>query len=71
MTQRVEIRDHDANSVLDIVQQLRTQGLRQGQDFDFAFHQSRWDPMIGDVPAFAVFEFYTEKYATLFAIKYL
>ena len=71
MTQQVQLRDRDANEVLAIVQELRAQGLRQGQDFDFAFHQSRWDPIIGDVPRLAVFEFYTEKYATLFAIKYL
>jgi len=55
---------------MDIVRELRQQGLVQSKDFDFAYYQSRWDEMIGEIPTSAVFSFYTEKYATLFAIKY-
>jgi hypothetical protein len=55
---------------MDIVRALRADGLVQGHDFDFAFHQSRWDDMIGEIPKETVFTFYTEKYATLFALKY-
>jgi hypothetical protein len=43
----------------------------QGVHFDFAYNQSRWDPMIGDVKGFTHFTFYEEKYSTLFALKYL
>jgi hypothetical protein len=43
----------------------------QGVHFDFAYNQSRWDPMIGDVKGFTNFTFYQEKYSTLFALKYL
>ena len=57
--------------ILDIVKELRASGLMQGKDFDFAFHQSRWDEMIGEVPKQTVFTFYKEKYSTLFALKYL
>lgn len=59
------------NDILDIVRELRISGLVQGQDFDFAFHQSRWDEMIGEIPKKTVFTFYKEKHSTLFALKYL
>jgi hypothetical protein len=55
---------------MDLVRELRLQGLVQGIDFDFAFHQSQWDDMIGEIPKQTVFTFYTERYATLFALKY-
>lgn len=55
---------------MDIVRELRESGLVQGKDFDFAYHQSRWDEMIGEIPSDTIFHFYTEKYATFFALKY-
>jgi hypothetical protein len=70
MTVTVTVRNRDANETMDIVSKLRAEGLVQGQDFDFAYNQSRWDGMIGDVPSKTVFTFYTEKYASLFALKY-
>ena len=66
----VTLKNIDPNRVMDIVRELRQQGLVQSKDFDFAYYQSRWDEMIGEIPTSAVFSFYTEKYATLFAIKY-
>jgi hypothetical protein len=66
----VKLKDVDPNRVMDIVRELRQQGLVQSKDFDFAYYQSRWDEMIGEIPTSAVFSFYTEKYATMFAIKY-
>ncbi len=66
----VVIENKHAVEVLGMVHDLRTQGLEQGKDFDFAFHQSRWDEMIGEIPRQTVFTFYTEKYATLFTLKY-
>lgn len=70
MSRQVIIVDKSPNDIMDIVRALRTDGLVQGHDFDFAFHQSRWDDMIGEIPKETVFTFYTEKYATLFALKY-
>ena len=69
----VVVNNKSANDVMDIVHALRAQGLIQGQDFDFAFHQAvytadSWTPV---TPKQTVFTFYTEKYATLFALKYL
>ena len=67
----ITIEDRDPNKILDIVKELRASGLVQGVHFDFAYNQSRWDPMIGDVKGFTNFTFYEEKYSTLFALKYL
>lgn len=58
------------DEVLSIVKELKAHGLTQGKDFDFAFNQSRWDDMIGEIPKQTIFTFYTERYATLFALKY-
>ncbi len=70
MPTQVVIPNKSAGDIMDIVRNLRADGLVQGKDFDFAFHQSRWDDMIGEIPKESVFTFYTEKYATLFALKY-
>ena len=66
----IKILDKDPNEVIEIVKAMRTNGMIQGKDFDFAFYQSRWDPMIGDVKGFTDFIFYKEKLATLFALRY-
>jgi len=60
----------DANLVMDKVRELRTAKLVQGIDFDFAFYQSKWDDMIGEIPKNAIFTFYTDKYATFYALKW-
>jgi hypothetical protein len=70
MTVTVTIRDRDANEIMDIVKKLRADGLVQGQDFDFSFHRKHWDPMTGDMAGTTRFIFYTEKYASMFALKY-
>ncbi len=60
------------NEVLDLVHELRSQGLVQGSDFDFAYHQAKYDPITGHhvEDKYAVFKFHTEKYASLFALRY-
>lgn len=57
---------------MEIVRELREQGLVQGHDFDFAYHQAQYNNDGWDAvePKCAIFSFHTEKYATLFAIKY-
>ena len=67
----VVVENRGVSDVLDIVKELKTSGLIQGVHFDFAYNQSRWDPMIGDVKGFTNFTFYEEKYSTLFALKYI
>jgi hypothetical protein len=66
----VRILHRGADQVMEIVRELRTRGLVQGVDFDFAYNQSRWDEMIGEVPTHTLFSFYKESEATLFALKY-
>lgn len=66
----VTLRNTDVNRIMEIVRELRSTGLVQGKDFDFSYHQSRWDEMIGEIPTTTIFTFYTEKYASLFALKY-
>jgi len=67
----IVIENKNVNEILDMVKELRDKGLIQGVHFDFAYNQSRWDTMIGDVKGFTNFTFYEEKYSTLFALKYL
>ena len=71
MAVSVTIEGRDPTAILGIVAELRSSGLVQGVHFDFAYNQSRWDPMIGDVKGFTNFTFYEEKYSTLFALKYI
>jgi hypothetical protein len=63
----------NANIVMERVRELRTAKLVQGIDFDFAYHQASWDvndPNTGVTPKNAVFTFYTDKYATFYALKW-
>jgi len=65
----VEIPDKSASEVMDIVRELREQGIEQGKDFDFAYHPSKWETF-DHVQSKVVFTFHTEKYATLFALRW-
>ena len=70
---KITIKQRSPDVVMEIVRQLRASGVVQGKHFDFAYHQSKWDAMIGEIPNHTVFTFYTEKYAkyaTLIALKY-
>jgi hypothetical protein len=69
---KVIVKDKDPNEILSIVHDLRSQGLVQGTDFDFAYNKAEYDNF-GYEPAVerhTVFSFHTEKYATLFALRY-
>lgn len=70
MAIEVTVRNRNPSEVMDIVKEIRSQGYVQGIDFDFAYHHSTWDDMIGEIPRYTVFTFYVEKYATLFTLKY-
>jgi hypothetical protein len=69
---KVIVKDKTANDVLDIVRELRAQGLVQGTDFDFAYNKTQYDNFSYEpaVKQHTVFSFHTEKYATLFALRY-
>ena len=57
---------------MEIVQEIKQQGMIQGKDFDFSYHPSKYhaDHDIYTTTAIANFIFYTEKYATFFVLKY-
>ena len=73
MTAKVEIPYLKPDQVMDIVRELRKQGLVQGKDFDFAFHQAEYDLFSHEppTPRYTVFTFYNDKHASFFALKYL
>lgn len=67
----VIVKDRRPNEILEIVADLRQQGLVQGRDFDFAYQAEEWDGFTGKIKErLTVFSFHTEKYATLFSLKY-
>jgi len=67
----VTVTGKEPSEVLEIVHQLRREGMVQGQDFDFAFKQSQWDGMIGEIPKHADFMFYNEQLASWFSLKWI
>ena len=72
MALTVTVIDKDPTEIMEIVRELRGQGMVQGRDFDFAYHQARYD--VGSYDGVenrkTIFTFHTEKYATLFTLKY-
>ena len=45
----IEIKiDRKLDKIIEIVYNLRKDGLIQGVDFDFAYNQSKWDEMNND-----------------------
>jgi hypothetical protein len=66
-------RDINAGKVLEIVAELRSQGLHQGMEFDFAYYQAQHDPINGHLvkEPHAIFTFYDSgEYALIFKLKY-
>lgn len=56
---------------MDIIRELRRQGMVQGTDFDFTHVRSTEYIMAkAPMPKHTIFAFYTDKYATFFALKY-
>lgn len=70
MIMTVTITNRNAIDALNLVYELKNKGYVQGVDFDFAFHQSRWDDMIGEIPKQTKFTFYKEELATWFSLTY-
>ncbi len=67
---QITVHVDSAQRVLEMVHELRQQGLAQGHDFDFAYQSHLWESIANPEEKSAIFTFYTEKYATLFALKY-
>jgi len=67
----VRIYDLRAARVLEIVQELRDSGLKQGEQFDFAYTPPYTDDWTKTVLSMAEFTFYQPALATMFTLKYL
>lgn len=69
----VKIERRPVAEIMDIVRELREQGLIQGTHFDFAYNKPTYDPITGHFveDRYTLFTFYEDKYATLFALKYV
>jgi hypothetical protein len=74
LAEEVIINDLGTSDVSRIVHELKEQGLRINQDFDFFYHppqQPRWDDKHGKfIRKHTRFVFYEGKWATWFALKY-
>jgi hypothetical protein len=71
MAVNIVIKGRVVIEIMEMVYSLRKQGLTQGVDFDFTYYPDEYDGFSGVTRhKHAVFTFYTEKYATWFAIKY-
>lgn len=68
----ITIHGKSPTTIMDIVREMREQGYQQGKDFDFFYHPpgyngDSWAPF---TPKHTVFNFYNEKLATLFSLKW-
>lgn len=72
MTTTVTLFDIKPTDVMTIVGELKSQGHKQGTDFDFFYHPAEISSFSNDAPnrRSTDFVFYTEKLATFFALKY-
>jgi hypothetical protein len=70
VTTIVNITNKNVIDALDLVYKLKAKGYVQGVDFDFAFYQSKWDDMLGEIPKQTQCTFYKEELATWFSLLY-
>lgn len=59
------------DEILRIVHEIKDSGYYQGEDFDFAYHQSQWDSFSGVISKeHTKFIFYKEELSLFFALRY-
>jgi hypothetical protein len=72
MSIQVTVPNQHTGQLIDMVRELKKQGLEQGRDFDFRFMPAVYDFANNhSEPRHAVFTFYEEKWATWFTLKWL
>jgi hypothetical protein len=66
------LKGRSAAEIIDVVRGMQEIGLGQGTDFSFKFFPTEYDPVSGHMVTdkHAVFTFYDDKWATLFALKW-
>lgn len=72
MATDIVLKDLDVNEMLQLVWGLKDQGLVVGKDFDFAYHQAKWDNFSHEAVTnkHVKFTFYDEEFAMMFVLKY-
>ena len=65
----VTLEGQSASTIMDLVRELRENGLVQGTDFDFAFHPELFDEFSGR-SKHTIFFFHNEKTASWFSLKH-
>lgn len=68
----VAIHDIDIHRTLEIVNELRKTGWKQGVDFDFAYHKAYYDNFSYEAvtPKKVVFTFYNDINASYFMLRW-
>ena len=70
MAVEVFVVDKGVPEIMDMVKDLRTQGLVQGKDFDFEYRPETWDNFSRVHEKYTVFTFYDERWGTWFTLKW-
>lgn len=72
MSITVVLKDFDVTETLQLVRELKDQGLVVGKDFDFAYHQAKWDNFSHEAVnnKHVKFTFYNEEHGMMFVLKY-
>lgn len=71
MSINIDVVDVELDKILELVRELRSDGLIQGKDFDFKYHPPM-SSLFNDAsePRHAVFTFYNEQLGFMFKLKH-
>jgi hypothetical protein len=69
----IVLKYRNPTEIIDIVREMRDNGMIQGKDFDFRYNQAKYQDWSGDSvdPEHTVFIFYTEACATWFVLRWV
>jgi hypothetical protein len=69
----IVLKERNPTEIVDIVREMRENGMVQGKDFDFRYNQAKYKDWSGDTadPEHTVFTFYTEACATWFVLRWV
>jgi hypothetical protein len=68
----IVLKDLDVNEMLALVWKLKDRGLVVGTDFDFAYHQAKWDNFSHEAVTnkHVKFTFYDEELGMIYLLKW-
>ena len=71
---QVTINHAGSNEIMNILNEMRTAGMIQGKDFDFAFYAATYNNDVQGIvkhPRHTIFTFYDDKWATFFMLRWI